>query len=74
MNDLLWSLYLYLYVVLVNPMYATCFSKDTVALYIMQLERQFPSSGHLVGSLQLYVFLLGTMMFFSIYNFLHYVL
>ena len=27
------------------------FSEDTVALYIMQLERQFPSSGHLVDCL-----------------------
>ena len=35
----------------------------------MQLERQFPSSGHLVGCLQLHVFLLGSMMFFSIYYF-----
>ena len=56
LNDLLWLLYLSLNVVLVNPIYATCsFSKDTVALYIMQLERQFPSSGHLVGCLQLHV-------------------
>ena len=55
---------------LVNPIYATCsFSKDTVALYMMQVERQFPSSGHLVGCLQLHVFLLGSMMFFSIYYF-----
>ena len=70
MNDLLWLLYLSLNVVLVNPIYATCsFSKDTVALYMMQLERQFPSSGHLVGCLQLHVFLLGSMMFFSIYDF-----
>ena len=31
-----------------HPDNATCsFSDDTVALYIMQLERQFPSSGHL---------------------------
>ena len=65
LNDLLWLLYLSLNVVLVNPIYATCsFSKDTVALYMMQLERQFPSSGHLVGCLQLHVFLLGSMMFF----------
>ena len=66
LNDLLWLLCLSLDVVLVNPIYATCsFSKDTVALYMMQLERQFPSSGHLVGCLQLHVFLLGSMMFFS---------
>ena len=65
LNDLLWLLYLSLDVVLVNPMYATCsFSENTVALYAMQLERQFPSSGHLVGCLQLHVFLLGSMMFF----------
>ena len=69
---MIWLLYLSLNVVLVNfnPIYATCsFSKDTVALYMMQLERQFPSSGHLVGCLQLHVFLLGSMMFFSIYYF-----
>ena len=65
LNDLLWLLYLSLNVVLVNPIYATCsFSKDTVALYMMQLERQFPSSGHLVGCLQLHIFLLGSMMFY----------
>ena len=46
-------------------MYATCsFSEDTIALHTMQIERQFPSNGHLVGCLQLYVFLLGSMMFF----------
>ena len=39
------------------------FSKDTVALYMMQQQRQFPSSGHLVGCLQLHVFPLGSMMF-----------
>ena len=49
------------------------FSKDTVALYTMQPERQFPSSGHLVGSLQLHVFLLGSIMFFP-FLFFHYVL
>ena len=55
LNDLLWLLYPSLYVVLVNPVYATCsFSEETVALYMMQLERQFPSSGHLVGCLQLH--------------------
>ena len=65
LNDLLWLSYLSLNVVLVNPIYATCsFSKDTVALYMMQIERQFPSSGHLVGCLQLHVFLLGSIMFF----------
>ena len=73
LNDLLWLLYLSLNVVLVNPIYATCsFSKDTVALYMMQLEWQFPSSVHLVGCLQLHVFLLGSMMFFHLL-FLHYV-
>ena len=41
------------------------FSEDTVALYTKQLERQFPSSGHLVSCLQLHVFLLGSMMFFQ---------
>ena len=65
LNDLLWLLCLPLYVVLVNPLYATCsFSNDTVALHMMQLERQFPSSGQLLGCLQLHVFLLGSMMFF----------
>ena len=59
---------------LVNPIYATCsFSKDTVALYMMQLERQFPSSGHLVGCLQLHVFTCITSIrindVFSIYDF-----
>ena len=55
LNDLLWLLYLSLDVVLVNPIYATCsFSEDTVALYTMQLERHFLSSGHLVGCLQLH--------------------
>ena len=58
-------LYLSLNAILVNPIYATCsFYKDTVALYMMQLVRQFLSSGHLVGYLQLHVFLLGSMMFF----------
>ena len=65
LNDLLCLLYLSLNVVHVNPIYATCsFSKDTVALYAMQLENQFPFSGHLVGCLQLHVFLLGSMIFF----------
>ena len=55
LNDLLWLLYLSLNVVLVNPIYATCsFSNETVALYMMQLERQFPSSWHLFGCLQLH--------------------
>ena len=40
------------------------FLKDTVALYMMQIERKFPSSGHLVGCLQLHVFPLGSIMFF----------
>ena len=63
---MLWLLYLSLKVVLVNPMYATCsFSEDTVALHTMQLERQYPVSGHLIGCLQLHVFLLGSMMFFQ---------
>ena len=62
---MLWLLYLSINVALVNQIYATCsFSKDTVALYMMQLERQFTFSGHLVGYLQLHVFLLGSMMFF----------
>ena len=38
--------------------------ENTVALYIMQLERQFPSSGHLDGCLQLHVFLSESMMLF----------
>ena len=51
---------------LVNPIYATCsFTDDTVALYIMLLERQFPSSGQLDGYLRLHIFLLGSMMFSS---------
>ena len=32
------------------------FSKDTVALYMMQLERQFLSSGNLVGCLHIYIY------------------
>ena len=65
LNDLLCLLYLSLKDVLVNPKYATCsFSNNTVALYMMQLERQFQSSGQLVGCLQLHVFLLGSIMFF----------
>ena len=74
LNDLLWLLYPSLDVVLVNPMNATCsFSEDTVALHTMQLDRQFPSSGHLVDCLQLHVFLLGSMMLFHLL-YLHYVL
>ena len=69
-NDLLWLLYLSLNFTLVNPIYATCsFSKDTVALYVMQLERQFPSSGHLVGCLQLHVFLFRINDVFFVYYF-----
>ena len=63
---MLWLLYLSLHFVLVIPVYATCsFSEDMVALYMMQLERQFTSSGHLVGCLQSHVFQPGSMMFFS---------
>ena len=43
------------------------FSGDTVALYMMQLERQFLSIGHLNGCLQLHFFLSVLMMFFFIY-------
>ena len=43
------------------------FSKDTVALYMMQLERQFPSSGHLVGCLQLHVIIIKNNFFLFIY-------
>ena len=61
----------YIYImnfVLVIRLYATCsFSEDTVVLYIMQLERQFPLSGHLDGCLQLHVFLSVSMMFFFNY-------
>ena len=61
LNDML--SYLFVDVVLVNPMYATCsFSEDTLALHTMQLERQFLSSGHIVSCLQLPFFLLGSMM------------
>ena len=38
---------------------------DTPTLYIMQLERQFPSSENLDGCLQLRVFLSASMIFFS---------
>ena len=42
--------------VLVVLIYETCyFSEDTVALYVMQLERQFVSSGHFGCCLQLHV-------------------
>ena len=70
MNDLLWLLCLSLYVVLVIQIYATCsFTEDTIALYIMQLERQFPSSGHSDGCLQLHVFLSVSMMLSSLISF-----
>ena len=72
MNDLLWLLYLSLYVVLVNPIYATCsFSKDTVALYMMQLERQFPSIGQLVAVYNYMSFYLNQWCFIHVL-FLHY--
>ena len=52
--------------VIVIQIYATCsLSDDNVALYIMQLERQFPSSRHLDGYLQLHISLPASMMFFS---------
>ena len=66
LNDLLWLLYLSFCFVLINPTYATCsFFDDSVALYTMHLERQFHSSGHLDGCLQLHVFQLGSMIFLS---------
>ena len=41
--------------VIVIPIYEThSFSENTVALYIMQLEKQFPSSGNIVSCVQLY--------------------
>ena len=45
LNDLLCVLYLSLDFVPVIPIYETCsFSEDSVALYVMQLDRQFLSS------------------------------
>ena len=64
LNDLLWLLYLSLNFVFIIPIYVTCsFSEDTVALYLMQIERQFPSSGYLDGCLQLHIFQSSSMFF-----------
>ena len=66
LNDFLLKLYLSINYVLVIPIYETCsFSEDTVAVYNMHLENQFPSSRHLDGCLQLHVFVAVLMLFLS---------
>ena len=53
--------------VLVIQIYETCYySENTVALHVMQLERQLLSSDHLVGCLKLHVFV-AALMFLLIY-------
>ena len=51
----------------VIPIYEIrAFSKHTVALYIMQQERQFPNSGQLDCLMQLYVFVAAFMFFYLV--------
>ena len=53
---------------LVIPVYETCsLTKEKAALYIIQLERQFQSSGHLVGCLQLHVFVAALCFFHALF-------
>ena len=40
-----------------------CFSVDTVALYVVQLERQFSSRRHSVSCLQFHVFVVALILF-----------
>ena len=61
--------YIFLDFVLDIPINATCsfLTTQSVSVYIMHLERQFPSSGHLDGCLQIACRSIGTDDFLFMY-------